>query len=330
MSSNLFTGLGDLYRANTPTQNSSQRSFKTFAGHVIEICMTSDGPLYESPRDIGKIKFRDLVTEYNRAESELTKFAYPLDRSIARYPFPGEEVIIYQAVGESDSTINTTLANIYFYSFVVSAMHNVSFNANPFFGTDAANIDPSTQLSNLLNLVSNLVDPNSAKTRFDVKIADINLVKDGSNKLKVYKQLQPFEGDFILQGRFGNTIRFGSTSAKNETPWSSGSNKPGISGDAVMVLRVDRDYVTNEESMLAQENPDVDDASIYLCTSQRVLLTLGCSKELKTWKSRYNINDSNASGAGSNITKTRDTSELWQKAVESDQPISQTFESPTN
>jgi len=318
MSSNLFLGLGDFYKVNTPTQNSSQRSFKTFAGHVIEICMTSDGPLYESPRDIGKIKFRDLVTEYNRAESELTKFAYPLDRSIARYPFPGEEVIIYQAVGESDSIINTTLANIYFYSFVVSAMHNVSFNANPFLGTDAANIDPLAQVSNL------------SKTRFDAKIADINLVKDGSNKLKVYKQLQPFEGDFILQGRFGNAIRFGSTSAKNETPWSQGTNKPGISGDAVMVLRVDRDYVTNEESMLAQENPDVDDASIYLCTSQRVLLTLGCSKELKTWKSRYNINDKGGSGAGSNVTKTRDTSELWQKTIDSDQPVSQVYQSPTN
>lgn len=317
MGSNLFLGLGDLYKANTPTQNSPQRSFKTFAGHVIEICMTSDSSLFESPRDIGKIKFRDLVTEYNRAESELAKFAYPLDRSIARYPFPGEEVIIYQAMGESDSIINTTLANIYFYSFVVSAMHNVSFNANPFFGTDAANIDPLAVVSDL------------SKTRFDVKIADINLVKDGSNKSKVYKQLQPFEGDFILQGRFGNAIRFGSTSAKNETPWSQGANKPGVSGDAVMVLRVDRDYVTNEESMLAQENPDVDDASIYLCTSQRVLLTLGCSKELKTWKARYNIND-NSGGASSNITKTRDTSELWQKTIDSEQPVSQVFESPTN
>jgi len=311
---NIFTGLGDLYQPSLTPEGNKLQQLKVFPGHVVDICMDATSPLYTSPKDIGKIVFRDLVKEFNRAEKDIKNIAYPLDRSVARYPMPGEEVIIYRAIGEGGTASTLIMSNICFYSFVVSAMHNVTFNSNPFMGTDTTHVDPNKPFTPY----------SETKKRFDKKLKDINTVKDAEDKVKVYKQLQPYTGDFILQGRFGNTIRFGSTSQNNDSSWS----KSGVSGDAIMVMRVDRDFAVDETSMMTSEDIDKDDASIYMCTSQRVEMGLACSKELKSWKTRYNLGDQ-ASAADVLATK-KDSSELWQKVVDTTAPMDKQFENPSN
>lgn len=299
----LFTGLGDLYQSSGAQQSNGLQQLKVFPGQVVEICMDENHSLYESPRDIGKIRFRDLVYEYNRAEKELFKQAFPLDRSITRYPLPGEEVIIYRAFGEATAPAALVMANLYFYSFVVSAMHSITSNINPFIGTDKYHIDKSDPF----------LSYDQAKKRFDNKLQSINSIKDTSNKVKIYKQLAPDEGDFILQGRFGNSIRFGSTKpkAKTKNEWS----EKGVEGDGIMVLRVDRDMTSDEKAMLVSEDADKDDALIYMCTSQNVPITLMCSSEMKTWAARYNLGEDGVAEAG-RLTADKDTSELWQKPNE--------------
>jgi hypothetical protein len=309
---NIFTGLGDLYSPSlTPEGNKSQQ-LKVFPGHVLDICMDELSPLYTSPKDIGKILFRDLAKEFNRPEKEIKNIAYPLDRSVARYPMQGEEVIIYRAVGEGGTVGSLVMSNICFYSFVVSAMHNVTFNSNPFMGTNSTHIDPANPL----------ISYNESKKRFDNKLKDINTVKDASNKPKVYKQLQPYTGDFILQGRFGNTIRFGSTSLGNDSSWS----KSGVSGDGIMVLRVNNDSVTDEKSMMTAEDIDKDDASIYMCTSQRIEMNLGCSVELKSWKAVYGLEDKAKTGLQKK--KTDSVSTDWQKVLSDTNSVKNQYRNP--
>jgi hypothetical protein len=296
-----FTGLSGVPQIGTQQQASNPtQPLAEFPASVLDICMSDVSDMYDSPRDIGKIRFRNLMSEYNRPDKECVLTAYPLDRSIARYPFPGEQVIVYTAFGDSFIAGSTLLSGIYYYTFVVSTNQNITFNANPFLGVDAEHVAP----------INPLLTYNQAKKRFDKKIEDLNLVKDSSNKVKIYKQLQPSEGDFILQGRFGNTIRFGSTSATHDQIWST-QNGSGISGDGIVVMRVDRDYVTDDKSMLVKENIDTDDASIYMCTSQTVNLTLACSKNLKSWKTRYNLKDN----AAANSTLRSDSS-LWKQITE--------------
>lgn len=318
MEGSIFTGLGSLYKGSSNQPQNTKQPRTTFPGHVVEVCMDDKSPLYKSPRDIGKIVFRNVYRDLQIAESENITQAYPLDRSVARYPLAGEEVIIFTAYGDAGGT-NTTksTANMYFYSFVVSAMHNVSSNGNPYFGLDINHIDP----------VGKSYD--EADTRFDKKQKDLDLLKNSSGDLKVYKQLQPFEGDFILQGRFGNTIRFGSTSPKIQTPWATGASAPGTSGDGIIVLRVDRDFSTNESEMMTKEDVNADDSAIYLCTTQKIELNLGCSKELKSWKARYGLADASKNGGSSNVAKSKDTSQLWQKPIDTAQKSDQQYNSPT-
>lgn len=282
--SSIFKGLGDFFNVSQGSSPSSTgRPTKAFAGQVINICLDKQSPMYAEPRDIGKVMFRDLDYDFNLPEKQIQRYAYPLDRSIARYPMPGEEVMIFKAKGDvGNLKFNRTIGDLYFYTFVVSSMHNVSFNVDPFMNTDAKHVDPNNPL----------VTEKFAESRFDKRHNDLSLVKQLDGKLKVYKQLQPYEGDFILQGRFGNTIRLGSTSSKIKTPWAK-DNSPGLSGDGIMILRVDRDYTTKDTDMFVTEDINKDDSTIYLCTSQKVELQLSCSKQLKSWKARFNIKTSN-------------------------------------
>lgn len=317
MEGSIFTGLGGLYRQNTDQPQNTKQSDKAFPAHVLEVCMDEKSPLYKTPRDIGMITFRNIYRDYAKLESDITTVAYPLDRSIARYPLAGEEVIIFTAFGDRGGTEATgTTGNLYFYSFVVSAMHNVTSNSNPYFGITAKNLSDENKSEEEIT------------TRFDKKQKDLDLIKNSSGDIKVYKQLQPFEGDFILQGRFGNTIRFGSTSPKIQTPWATGGSAPGTSGDGIIVLRVDRDVTTSESDMMTKEDINADDSAIYLCTTQKIELNLGCSKDLKSWKARYNLADASKNGGSSNVAKSKDTSELWQKPIDTSVPANQQYQSP--
>ena len=117
----------------------------------------------------------------------------------------------------------------------------------------------------------------------------------------------------IIQGRFGNSIRFGSTSAKVSQPWADGNKSPGNSGDGIIVLRVDDFNSTKVE--LVEEDVDVDASSIYLTTTQKINVTLAGSKELKSWKATYRVGD---------LTSAEDKSALYEaakKAVEKEEYV---------
>jgi hypothetical protein len=306
------TGINDVYNKLPTPKDPSRVTHRVFPAQVLKVCMsTTDTEMYKFPRDIGAIKFRSLAWVSNKSEDEVTSTAYPLDRSIARYPLPGEEVIIIVATGDvSGAKDNTILKDTYFYTFAVSALHNITSNTHPFMKTESKKVSRTNKD----------VSKDEAALRFDKEIKDINLIKTADNSSKVYKQLQPFEGDFILQGRFGNSIRFGSTSPKSSTPWADKPTSPGVSGDGILILRVDRDYSTKSEDMFVKEDIDKDDGTIMMCTSQKVPMTLGCSIEMKSWQARYNIKGSSKADEGSNLTKAKDTSQLWQKPIITTQP----------
>ncbi len=77
----------------------------------------------------------------------------------------------------------------------------------------------------------------------------------------------PFEGDYILEGRFGNTLRFGSTNKINtgENFWSNS----GKNGDPITILTNGHKF--NGEKLYV-ENINEDASSLYLTSTQKVPL----------------------------------------------------------
>ena len=103
--------------------------------------------------------------------------------------------------------------------------------------------------------------------------------------------LQPFDGDEILQGRFGQSIRFGSTvqgdmSVYSKKPtWNGGENT-----DPLIIIRVkkpsggninfiDPVKINKSTNKYTIESIDDDDSSIYITSKQKItLLKAGFAK----------------------------------------------------
>jgi len=91
------------------------------------------------------------------------------------------------------------------------------------------------------------------------------------------RNLLNFEGDYILQGRKGNSIRFGTT-VKNLSYRNSWSNNSlGDDGDPITIISNGHQWDRSIESRISQsffvENINVDASSIYLTTSQKIPLS---------------------------------------------------------
>ena len=103
---------------------------------------------------------------------------------------------------------------------------------------------------------------------------DIPLGKYFKEQLNIHPLL-PFEGDHILEGRFGNSIRFGATARSEEIPeqnknnWSNGSK--GENGDPITVIRNGQSVALDGQGWIhATEDINLDPSSIYLTSNQKI------------------------------------------------------------
>lgn len=90
-----------------------------------------------------------------------------------------------------------------------------------------------------------------------------------------FRGLQTFEGDYILEGRFGNSIRFGSTNKSNNQDLSPWSTNPKELGSNPVVLITNKHNSKLPNSDLYVENINKDDSSIYLTSNQSIPLDIG-------------------------------------------------------
>ena len=94
--------------------------------------------------------------------------------------------------------------------------------------------------------------------------------------------IQPFEGDDIIEGRFGQSIRLGSTVQGGPTQMNIYQHKPTWKGakntDPIMIFRIKKPPETpppppinnNSTNKYVIEDINEDDASIYMATTQRL------------------------------------------------------------
>ena len=167
---------------------------------------------------IGAIRFESLNRQSNTNNKITTQaaIAYPMDVNFKKIPLLGETVFIvigpsYKRItkGQSDSTT-------YYYLNSISVWNKTHLNMVP----------PSTEYSKNTDNVSNesVTDgvSNNPETQVEEPIPGKTFQEDGS-----VRNLYPVEGDVILEGRWGNSLRFSSTavhtseSKDTESPWST-------------------------------------------------------------------------------------------------------------
>lgn len=211
-------------------------------------------PNYTSSSDIGKIKYELLYSPIGASKSqEISEPAYPIFSLIKHYPLINEIVLIL--AGPSEKLNDGYNKQQFFYFPAYSIWNNPNHGAFPNLAEYAEFLNNS---ANKPNYAGSAVTGSSLPLGYTFKEKDI-------------KNLQPFEGDILLQGRFGQSLRFGSTVPimKKNNNWSNS----GDNGDPITILVNKQGTKSNISKFDATiEDINRDGSSIYMTSTQEIFL----------------------------------------------------------
>jgi len=204
--------------------------------------------------------------------------AYPAFPNIKHYPLINELVpVIY--LTDINSTTNTTSVSAY-YLPPINVWNSVTHNGIP-----SSNVLPESQTKNYQQVEvgsPNIISGQSTEINLGQTFNENNVID--------IHPLLPYEGDIIYEGRFGNSIRLGSTVNNVRIPntWSS----VGDNGSPIFILRNGQGSYTTDSWEPVIENINNDKSSIYLTSTQQIPLTPISSIEASYTKSTrpQNIN----------------------------------------
>lgn len=259
----------------------SNSSTTTTSARVISIILDNTHPLFDEYGQwdsIGTIFYDSIEapTPYlpvKDPQSEALSYyptAKPLYPQYKAFPLINETVILIQ--GPSlESTVATSATNWYYIS-VVNLWNSQQQNVLP---------DQifNEYLSNNQTKTIQEVDAGSPQIE---NSTDLN-VEIGSTfvtKKNIYP-LRPYEGDVIQEGRWGNSIRLGSTVTGSDNLWSNTGNN----GDPITLIRNGQYSIIQEPGEYILENINLDDSSIYLTSNQQIPLEAASSNDYLSYSS---------------------------------------------
>jgi len=245
---------------------------RIFAARVSFVILNNlDNPLVFKQKgewsSIGGLFFNSIKTPNITDNYDIEKFAKPLFPNNRFIPTVNEIVYILTLPNEN---IQTNVSGIEYYYFQpVNIWNSCHHNAIP---NPIGNVLlPESQKRDYEQIESG----SSARKVTDKEGTEINLGKTFKERIDV-KNLQPYEGDNIYEGRWGNSIRLGSTVLNSSIAnrWSS----VGTDGDPIIIIR-NGQHNDGKEAWIPQvENINEDKSSIYLTSTQKVPIKVSSTK----------------------------------------------------
>jgi len=217
-----------------------------------------DGSLnddYKTPSDIGKIRYEIMYTNINISNANnMTQPAYPIFSFIKQYPVVSE--IVYIVPGP-DSDLNDSINRQGYYYFPPYNLWN-STNHNAF-----PNLQEYSEY-----LKNQYTKPEYQGSNKNNEVPDLPMGYTFSENSNV-KEIRAFEGDSIIESRFGQSIRFGSTTinSKKLNNWSNS----GDAGSPILIIKNGQGNILNKDSFSTiVEDLNRDNASIYMTSGQEL------------------------------------------------------------
>lgn len=261
-----FSALQSGFNPGSPGTSKSLDSVKlanlNATGRVISIVLDDTHPRYEElggSKAIGAIEIINVsggTGDYSTTtKNQNYKVAYPLQPGIKNYPLINE--VVYLTSQPTNKLQVRTGAKALYYISVVNLWNHPHHNAIPYSAGSNTPENSKSYEQTSLGSTNKLTD-SSGVIKFG------NYFKERSN---IYP-LQPFEGDLIYEGRWGNSIRLSGT-APDKNPWST----VGTQGDAITIIRNGQTDNPNKNGWdFTVEDINTDACSIYLATTQKIPL----------------------------------------------------------
>lgn len=199
-------------------------------GRVYSILLTDDQKDADAMKvpvgSIGAIQFKFLVKGVEDANS-ITQTAYPIDARNRAFPVKNEVVEILTGPSNKVQDAETNNLPVYYYRAVVDM-----------WGASEHNARPNSQFNTSKEQV----------TGEFIEKGDISRMKH-------------LPGDYVIEGRFGNGIRFGSSNSKTKvsSPWS------GPDGSPLVIISNGR-----KKGKLSFEDINKDGSSMYILSDQKI------------------------------------------------------------
>jgi hypothetical protein len=247
-----FQAVNQLF--NNPSFNNGSNS-NIFAVRVKSIILDETHPRFKELGEwnaLGIIEYESII---NPEPNTKPGTAYPLLGNIKNFPLINEVVYVFSL---PDNTIGQITSNTkQYYINIVAIWNHPHHNAFP---TNPNALPPSQQKTYVQTELGNTSKLSSQPTT-------INLGKTFIERPNIHPLL-PFEGDIINEGRWGNSIRLGSTVQNNPNTWSvTGSN-----GDPILIIRNGQGTQTEEGWIPTIEDINNDESSLYLTSTQKIPL----------------------------------------------------------
>jgi len=235
------TGVGGIL--NTSARIDTARSVPNpfYEGIVVDVIVDHMHPQYaKDGYNVGAIKVR-IFSVHNARDDELLDWANPLDSTIQEFPLLGEQVVIHKVLGN------------FFYLRKTFLAHRLQENG----------------MLNLNDALNNRVPKSSNAAVSSKKELSVEKHKFGEY-FKPDSRVRPlkhFEGDVIIQGRMGHSIRFGSS----QIDPSSKSMAPNIILRTGQAKDVEKNKCTTDKIFgLILEDINNDASSLWMTSDQVV------------------------------------------------------------
>ena len=233
-------------------------------------------------------KFEDLGgwNALGTIETSDGRFIRPLNSNLKIFPLINEVVYIVEGLNIAGENPQFTIPSSY-YITNVGIWNHPHHNAYPNENVSQNENDANDYEQAFNGTINDTTDDVTVRRVTD-NSTGINLGKTFVERSNIHPLL-PFEGDFIQEGRWGNSLRFGSTVQETPNNWSM----YGTNGDPITILRNGQGNQTEEGWIPIIEDINNDNSSIYLASTQQVpLITSGRLDEGgKTDYSSYNNSD---------------------------------------
>lgn len=212
---------------------------------------------------IGYISFHPLYSVVD-SENKANLVASPLDINVRRVPLVNEVVLIIQS---TDVLNEDPQSQKYYYLSGVNIWNSVHHNGFP----DLQNLSATQKSEVLLGYLST---ENGLTKKPDDAPKDLFLGNTFIENPEI-RNLLPLEGDTLVEGRFGNSIRLSHTAISPSqsivSPWS----KAGNNTQPITIIR--NGQTKNTPSIRWTpifEDINGDASSIYLTNGQEIQMTL--------------------------------------------------------
>jgi hypothetical protein len=273
--SSLYPSLQQSVSSNSKGGGSSGNTF--FFARVNDILLSTNTVTENFFNDaggwsgLGSIKFTQLgTTTDDDKPSQL--IAKPLFTNIIQYPILQEIVLILQA--PSDGLNSDPQSKTYYYLTTIGLWNSIHHNAFP----DIPNFNKKINKKNN-NSIQQVEEGSTTSTSPNTDVLKFgNSFKEKSG----IRTLLPEEGDIMVEGRWGQSIRFSSTTVKKlpSNSWSA----QGELGSPITIIRNGQTKEKNTSAPWVPIYEDInkDGSSIYMSSGQDVPLELA-SKNLKSF-----------------------------------------------